>query len=416
MRRNAGGDYRVFDVLSPAVVSISGLTISNGRTTATGDAGAGAGVRSTGDLTLDRVVVSANNVAVLGGTNASAEGGGIFASGALHLERSTVSGNAISASGATALDSAQGGGVDLAGGMHEIDASTVSGNTVSASGGTSSGAFGGGISSNGTTSVELTTVSGNAVSAAGGSPVARGGGIQGITGLSVTSSTITANRAPSLPADFLPGANVSLVGSNTFRNVIVSDPLGGAPNCGGVTSAGFNLEDGFSCGFTEPSDQSATNPFLDPQLAANGGPTKTHALLSGSLAIDRGNRFGETTDQRGLPRPSDFGAIPNASGSDGSDVGAVEAQDTAAPETTIDKGPKHKTRKRKAKLRFSADEPGSTFECALDKHAFEACEPPVKLKRLKRRKHVFDVRATDLAGNVDRTPAVRKWRVKKRRR
>ncbi len=36
--------------------------------------------------------------------------------------------------------------------------------------------------------------------------------------------------------------------------------------------------------------------------------------------------FGLTTDQRGLPRPFDFGAITNAG--DGSDIGAVELQAT----------------------------------------------------------------------------------------
>jgi len=43
-------------------------------------------------------------------------------------------------------------------------------------------------------------------------------------------------------------------------------------------------------------------------------------LLEGSPAIDQGNSFGESTDQRGLPRPSDFVGIPNASSGDGSDL------------------------------------------------------------------------------------------------
>jgi hypothetical protein len=49
-------------------------------------------------------------------------------------------------------------------------------------------------------------------------------------------------------------------------------------------------------------------------------------LLEGSPAIDKGNSFEESTDQRGLPRPSDFVGIPNASGGDGSDIGAFELQ------------------------------------------------------------------------------------------
>ena len=85
-----------------------------------------------------------------------------------------------------------------------------------------------------------------------------------------------------------------------------------------------------SCGF--PTENSNKDSLLGP-LADNGGPTLTHALLEGSPAIDQGNSFGESTDQRGLPRPSDFASIPDASGGDGSDIGAFELQ-LPAPDTT----------------------------------------------------------------------------------
>jgi hypothetical protein len=83
--------------------------------------------------------------------------------------------------------------------------------------------------------------------------------------------------------------------------------------------------------------------------------------------------------------------------------------DATAPETTIDKAPKKKSHKRKAKFKFSADEP-SSFECKLDKKPFKECDSPFK-KRVKRRKHKFRVRAIDQAGNVDATPAKKKFKV-----
>ena len=49
------------------------------------------------------------------------------------------------------------------------------------------------------------------------------------------------------------------------------------------------------------------------------------ALFDNSPAIDQGNAFGAATDQRGLLRTRDFPAIPNASGGDGSDIGAFES-------------------------------------------------------------------------------------------
>jgi hypothetical protein len=74
-------------------------------------------------------------------------------------------------------------------------------------------------------------------------------------------------------------------------------------------------------------------------LADNGGPTKTRSLQSGSPAIDKGNSFGETTDQRGSARPDDDPAVPNATGGDGTDIGAYERISTPPPAPTLGSNP-----------------------------------------------------------------------------
>ncbi len=56
---------------------------------------------------------------------------------------------------------------------------------------------------------------------------------------------------------------------------------------------------------------------------------------TGSLALDRGFAFGLTSDQRGRSRPFDDPAIPNASGGDGSDIGAVEIGSGPAPISVV---------------------------------------------------------------------------------
>jgi hypothetical protein len=58
---------------------------------------------------------------------------------------------------------------------------------------------------------------------------------------------------------------------------------------------------------------------LEP-LAGNGGPTETHALGDGSLAIDQIPEVAceENTDQRGEPRPEPGGSM--------CDVGSFEVQ------------------------------------------------------------------------------------------
>ncbi|NIO68304.1 MAG: hypothetical protein GTN71_04430, partial [Anaerolineae bacterium] len=87
-----------------------------------------------------------------------------------------------------------------------------------------------------------------------------------------------------------------------LQNTIVA--YNGTANCsGGLTSNGYNLDSGNTCGFSATGDQQNTDPLLGP-LADNGGDTLTHALLGGSPAIDKGTCVaGITTDQRGVTRP-----------------------------------------------------------------------------------------------------------------
>src|SRR5205085_2535109 len=79
-------------------------------------------------------------------------------------------------------------------------------------------------------------------------------------------------------------------------------------------------------GTTTGNQLNVANPGLDPNgLANNGGPTQTIALVTGSVAIDKGKALGgANTDQRGSQRPFDNTGIANATGGDGSDIGAFE--------------------------------------------------------------------------------------------
>ncbi len=87
--------------------------------------------------------------------------------------------------------------------------------------------------------------------------------------------------------------------------------------------------------------------------------------------------------------------------------------DTVAPNTKITGGPAKSTKAKKATLKFTATEPGSTFKCKLDKGAWTTCKSPKTYKNLKTGSHTFQVKATDKTGNVDGTPAKKTWKVVK---
>jgi Ca2+-binding RTX toxin-like protein len=92
-------------------------------------------------------------------------------------------------------------------------------------------------------------------------------------------------------------------------------------------------------------------------------------------------------------------------------------RDRTAPQTRITARPPavlttHRARRRVA-LRFAASEAGASFRCKLDRQAYRACASP-RFYWLAPGRHTIRVLAADAAGNVDRTPATFKVRVRRR--
>jgi hypothetical protein len=57
-----------------------------------------------------------------------------------------------------------------------------------------------------------------------------------------------------------------------------------------------------------------------------------------------------------------------------------------------------------------ADEP-ATFQCSLDDAGYSPCGSPQSYEKLHPGWHTFSVRAVDLAGNTDPSPAQTRWHV-----
>jgi subtilisin-like proprotein convertase family protein len=87
--------------------------------------------------------------------------------------------------------------------------------------------------------------------------------------------------------------------------------------------------------------------------------------------------------------------------------------DTVAPETTIDSGPTGTISSSTASFAFSASE-AALFDCKLDSAPFAACASPQAYTGLAEGQHTFQLRATDAAGNVDRTASSRTFSVQNR--
>ena len=92
---------------------------------------------------------------------------------------------------------------------------------------------------------------------------------------------------------------------------------------------------------------------------------------------------------------------------------APAAPDVTAPATTLGRGRINQAA-RKATFRFASSEAGSTFSCKLDRRKLRRCTSPKTYKKLAPGRHVFRVKARDHAGNLDTTPVVRRFKIKRR--
>ncbi len=96
----------------------------------------------------------------------------------------------------------------------------------------------------------------------------------------------------------------------------------------------------------------------------------------------------------------------------GIDLTPAEAKwkvDRTPPQTTITEGPQGDVPPLAAMVRFTANEAEASFECRTGSAAFAPCTSPFAITPALG-DGSFEVRAIDLAGNADETPALRSYR------
>ncbi len=85
--------------------------------------------------------------------------------------------------------------------------------------------------------------------------------------------------------------------------------------------------------------------------------------------------------------------------------------DLTPPTTTITSAPAAKVNVTTAVFEMTSNDSTATFECKLDKGGFAGCPTPATFTDLADGVHTMQIRAKDLAGNVDATPETRSWDV-----
>ncbi|WP_299988360.1 Ig-like domain-containing protein [uncultured Pontibacter sp.] len=94
-----------------------------------------------------------------------------------------------------------------------------------------------------------------------------------------------------------------------------------------------------------------------------------------------------------------------------SSAGLSVTIDTTAPNTTIVSGPATVSNSTSATFTFTSTEAGSSFQASVDGSSFASAASPLTATGLSDGTHALQVRAVDVAGNVDPTPATHTWRI-----
>lgn len=274
---NGGGIY----VAENSLLTVENCTIAYNQ-----------GANSGGVYGAEDTTVNINN-SIISNNYSHSSGGGLGSRGTANIRDTTFERNA----------GIFGGAISVSNGPANIANSTFSENSAIEFDWRPPGddAVGGAISNYGELTIRNSTISANTA-------INEGGGVYNSGEMYISNCTITDNGSPT------GGGIFDLGGVVTVTNSIIAANAGG--NCSGaIISNDYNIDSDNTCDLTQPNDQANIDPMLD-SLADNGGPTWTHALSPGSLAINTGNCSGGiiTKDQRGVTRPQGYAC----------DIGAYE--------------------------------------------------------------------------------------------
>jgi hypothetical protein len=299
---SGNNNFRIMEVQGQAF--LSGMTLRQGLGNTGTDAGAINVFGPAASLTINDVEIR-NNTSIQGG------GGIQVAFGSATIINSTIAENANLLTA--------GGGIRVLSGTVTIANSTIAGNSAPTGGGM--------FQTNGAVTVANSTFAGNVAANGGGGVHFQGGS------LAINNSLIIGNKANASDG----GYSVNNNGMTLNSSLVLGNSSPNNPDYNFIVGGSDN-QFGFPAGITSLSQVVRTTSPTTPELANNGGTTRTVGLVATSPAIDFGNpglAVGAgaaplTTDQRGSQR-TQFVRV---------DAGAVEANrvDLNLPTVTTSDG------------------------------------------------------------------------------
>lgn len=307
--------------------------------------GSNGAIENRGNLTITGSILSGNQTIPTAG---NVVGGAMHNTGTLTVTNCTIDNNSVRGEGGgIASSTAAAVTVNISGTTFSNNSAVVTGGGLGNGGAMST------TGNQGTINITNCTFANNRADNHGGGAyfITPGGGTGNAT---LSNVTVTGNTADNDNNGAGAGGGVAQnTASVTLQNTIVSgnfnsintvrDDVSGAV----VVSSSFNFigdssgVTGLTNGVNSNQLGSAGTPInaqLGP-LSNNGGPTQTCKPAAGSPALDKGKVFASvTTDQRGagFARTTDDSGIANASGGDGTDIGAYEEGVILPPEIAVE--------------------------------------------------------------------------------
>ncbi|HEX8248619.1 MAG TPA: choice-of-anchor Q domain-containing protein, partial [Pyrinomonadaceae bacterium] len=308
---SGNGASRIFASSASAVVNIHHLRLTGGNGAGAINTGRGGAIYNVGGtMVITNCILTGNSGANGGAINNAAATGGIDAH--LTIINCILSNNSSTSSGAA---------------LQNFSTSTLHMRNTTVNNNTSSGTgIAGAFQANGTVTITNSTFSGNSA------PAGTGGGVYFNGSSMIMTNTTIVNNSCQTGGGGLHRTGTAATAN--VRNTLIANNAGAAATLdvsGAITSQGNNLIGtvGASTGWVASDLQNV--PALVSPLGFYGGNGLTHALLSGSPAINGGQNcvvdatcasinppVNVNTDQRGAARPSQASV----------DIGAFEVSDS----------------------------------------------------------------------------------------